>query len=409
MMRHLYTVLFLFLSLLVANASAAAGSEGRIYGKVITQDGAVYEGLIRWDKNEASWLDVLNGSKTMEYTERNGQREQAEVRILGVRISYERDAPRRTTRDSGIRFGHLRSLENVGRDRALLTLRGGQQIELHGGSSDIGRDIREIIVEDRRRGQVELEWRDIDRIEFGASPPGLTSRFGERLYGTLTTRSGAAFTGYICWDVDEVLAEDVLDGKDERGRNRDIRFAEIASIERESSSRARVILRNGEKTVLRGTNDVNDDNRGILVLDPALGQVQVRWNEFDRVVFGPPRAPIHYEEFPGEGPLRGTITTRDGQKYTGLIRWDDDEAFAWELLDGNADGIEYDVEFGFVRAIERLSSSSARVTLRDGRSLDLRDSNDVNDENNGIFVTLADGDVVEVTWREFRHAAFEKP
>ena len=40
------------------------------------------------------------------------------------------------------------------------------------------------------------------------------------LYGTLETQDGRHFSGYICWDVDEVLGKDVLDGTDEDGRKR---------------------------------------------------------------------------------------------------------------------------------------------------------------------------------------------
>lgn len=391
--------------LLLAPSALAAESEGRIYGRVTTDDGEVYEGLIRWDKNEVSWLDVLNGSKSVVRSN-SGKRRRGEVSLLGFRFRYDDD---RAVRESGIRFGHLRSLENTGRDRALLTLRNGDEVELQGGSTDIGTDSRGIVVEDARRGVVELEWTDVARVDFAPAPAGLTSRFGERLSGTLTTRRGNTFTGLVCWDVDEVTAEDVLDGEDEGGRDYDVRFGNIAVIERHSSSRALVTLRNGEEVLLHGTNDVNDDNRGILVLDPALGQVRVGWDDFDHLVFDERTRPYRYNEFPGQGALRGTVETRDGDKFSGAIRWDDDEAFAWEFLDGEQDGVSFDIEFGFVHAVERLSANAARVTLRDGRAFDLRDSNDVNDDNDGIFVQTSGGDEVLIEWDDFERAVFDKP
>ena len=42
-----------------------AENEGRIYGKITTTDGDILEGLIRWDKNEGNWVDILNGTKDL--------------------------------------------------------------------------------------------------------------------------------------------------------------------------------------------------------------------------------------------------------------------------------------------------------------------------------------------------------
>ncbi|MCH8142169.1 MAG: thiolase family protein [Proteobacteria bacterium] len=72
---------------------------------------------------------------------------------------------------------------------------------------------------------------DIDLIEFSQAPSDIESVFGERLYGTLTTRHGEEYTGFVCWDMDELFMTDVLDGE-ERGRTRKIRFGRISSIER---------------------------------------------------------------------------------------------------------------------------------------------------------------------------------
>ena len=64
------------------------------------------------------------------------------------------------------------------------------------------------------------------------------------------------------------------------------------------------------------------------------------------------------------------------------------------------------MEFGLIASIERASDSSARVTLLDGRQLVLRGSNDVNDQNKGIFVRLDDGKTVMLDWDEFDRVEF---
>ncbi len=395
--------------------AAAPNSEDRIYGKVTTDDGDVYEGFIRWDKNEASWVDVLDGTKRLDRSEHrtDGRRRTRKMRIFGFEFEFDDDDDgwRRggSTRTAGIRFGHLRSLENNGGNRALLTLRSGQEIELGKSSTDIGNGVRGIIVEDRGHGVIELEWRDIGRIDFMRVPRGVrSSRSGERLYGTLTTRSGLTFSGYICWDIDEVLGDDILDGEDERGRDHDIPFAEIASIARNSARSARVTLKSGDELILHGTNDVNSSNNDILVLDPHLGQVRVPWEQFDEVVFEDADYTYDYDRFYTSGPLVGDVTTRGGRTYTGEIIWDNDESYTWEMIDGKMDGVDFDIELGLVRTIERVSSQAALVTLFDGREFELRGTNDVNAQNGGIYI-VSKYDEDRVDWDEFDQVRFEKP
>lgn len=412
-------------TLLAAAAPQQAPSSDRLYGVITTRDGATFEGFIRWDKNEGSWDDVLNGSKEIpsrnyREAERLGGTEQAReeerertVRFLGLKISWSEDDidwsdDEPSSALSGLRFGHIRSIEPAGSDRARIVLRSGEVVELEGGSGDIGNDNRAIEIEDGVRGRVELEWRDIERVDLMKAPAGASAaRAGDRLYGTLRTRRGDEFNGYVVWDLDEILGSDVLDGE-ERGRDREIPFRSIESIERYSSSSSRVRLTNGEEMVLRGTNDVDASNRGIVISDPALGQVTVRWSEFDRVTFRPVASDARYDAFDGGRRLRGTVRTEDGRTLTGFIRWDNDEEYTWELLDGNYRGIELDVEFSEIEGIERLSSSSALVRLRDGRSFELDDSNDVNDGNKGIFVTSEGGETVMVRWRDFRDVIFAR-
>jgi hypothetical protein len=392
-----------FLALFAAPTRAQHANDHRLYGRVTTSDGDRFEGLMRWDKNEAGWMDVLDGSKRMQRERRRRNDRQRQVEVFGLKIRYEGD-DESPTRKSGIRFGHIRRLETIGSNAALLTLWSGEEVEFRDGSTDIGTDNRGILVEDVERGEVELRWRDVAQVEFmqagdvGNVPP---SYYGERLYGTLRTRQGNAFTGFICWDIDEVLTEDALDGTDENGRRRKIRFANIEAIERNNSSSANILLSSGETVVLQGSNDVDNDNRGILVQDPDLGQVRVDWDNFDRVTFEATPAGLNYRVFEKSVPLNGTVYLRDGDKFSGAVRWDDDEAMTWEFLNGRIGDVDVEVEFGFIREIERISSREARITLRDGRAFNLRDSNDVNDDNDGIVVVQHDGDEIYVDWLAF--------
>lgn len=402
---------------LLALLAAAAGPPAadppdpdRIYGRVTTAAGEVLEGYIRWDDNEGSWSDVLHGSKELplEYlqdAERAGLADRDDddrIEILGLRISWGDDGfPRRAA--SGIRFGHLRSLRVLDDDAALLTLKSGQELELGGGSSDVGSGNRGITVTDRHGDTVELRWRDLERIDFRAAPgDDLPSGAGRRLHGTLETRDAGRYTGYVAWDADEILTTDVLDGDDEDGRDREIPFGEIAAIERDGPSGARVVLRSGEEVRLTGSNDVDGSNRGIAVADPALGQVTVDWDEFESLVFTEPENSVGYDAFDGGAPLHGTVIDEEGEAWSGQVRWDNDESHSWELLNGDYGGAEFEVELSTVSWIRRRSSRVAEVFLRDGRVLELEGSNDVDRRNKGIFVTTEGGEVVAVPWDEFR-------
>ena len=345
--------------------------DGRLYGNVVTRSGDEFEGYIRWDRNEGSWADLLDA-----------------------------DWKGRRSALSGIRFGHIRRIDVLNSREALFTLKSGQQQELGSRRTDLGRGLRALVVDDPRQGVAELKWRDLEAVEFMAAPDGIIP-FGERLYGTLVTRAGLEFTGYVTWDIDEILTTDILDGEDQDGVDREIAFGDIISIRRERSRAARVVVESGEEMVLSGTNDVGRTNRGISVSDPTLGQVKVGWKDFSEVHFR--KAPVQtaYEEFDGGRPIRGTVVTESGEELTGDIRWDNDEEYTWEMLDGDYKGIDFTIEFSQIASIAKRGYSAA-VKLVDGRTFQLSGSNDVNPGNRGITIRSEDGSTHRLEWDDFR-------
>jgi hypothetical protein len=408
------TTIFTFGVLLavVLLGAPASAEEGQLYGKIFTVDDEEFEGFIRWDKNEAFWVDILNGTKELDRKKHKRYRDRdraKRVKLFGLTIYSEDDDYYGwdwvNEAESGLRMGHIKSLIPIGDNEVLLELKSGEEVELSGGSGDIGDDNREILIDDRNEGIIELYWDEIDRIDFMPAPEGKSS-FGKRLYGTLMTRRGDEFTGFVCWDMDEVFEGDILDGREGR-RNRKIEFGKIAAIERRSSSAATVTMKNGKKMKLDDTNDVNSGNRGIVISDPNLGCVKVDWDEFDILELTEPPADYGYDNFDGGTRLHGTVFTEDGEKFTGEIKWDDDEEYTWEILDGDLRDIAFDIEFGMVKSIEKLSSRSSLVTLKDGRSFKLRGSNDVDSDNKGIFINTGDDEIV-VDWEDFELIEFSR-
>jgi hypothetical protein len=434
-------LLILIVVFLLLTPESSRGQEtGRIWGLIETTGGQFHEGFIRWDRNEAAWVDLLNGTKELEYeaylvwNDSEGKGEVVPDRIIeigGVRISFP-DGPgdNVTSAESGIRFGHIERMvesEGVG---AELFLRSGGIARLQGDASDLGPALRDILVEVPGKDPIRLGWRDFKIVSF-RQPPGQARPSGRRLHGTVEDHAGHRYTGYIAWGTDQTLTTDSLVGEEPGGATRELPFVRVETLQ-PTGRGATVTMVGGESLDLSGTEDVSRANDGIQISDPGLGQVEVEWRELTSVRFHEPAAPVPLSSFDGGHPLRGTVVTASGHELTGGIRWDADEEYSWEMLDGERDGVVFDVEFGKISHIERFVDvdietesveagigfrveaariDGVRVTLRDGRVLELEGSNDVNRENKGIFVRpdseLGSGESGEpewimVRWEDFR-------
>jgi hypothetical protein len=296
-------VLIVFCVGLACGGITMAG--GEIYGTIETTRGEHLTGPIRWDTNENFWDDRLDARKT-ERVELADPDDGFSISVFGWEIINSSGPRGYAASQFSIPFGHLTAIEPDGVDSALLELKGGSRIRVAASTTDLGRNL-DLVISDSDRGDVDLAWRRVARIEF-AQGPG-KGRDDERLYGTVTTRGGE-FTGYIVWDRRESLAVDILDGEED-GVDHEIPFAEIASIETAGPSGARVGLKSGEELELRGTNDVNRRNRGVLVSVEGLGTIEVQWEELEEVKFRDPPSSATYDQFDGGRRLSGTLHARN--------------------------------------------------------------------------------------------------
>ncbi|HSN57319.1 MAG TPA: hypothetical protein VLT32_21805 [Candidatus Sulfomarinibacteraceae bacterium] len=381
-------------------STAASSSAGFLYGSVETRNGQTITGFLRWDDEEAFWSDHFNGSKgELPYLELAEGREpdpdgtwwQRLVERLGGDLGLAGEG-----RVVAVRFGDLAKIE-VGRgDEVVLTLRDGTELEVDGGSNDIGATV---VVRGAEFGVVEVPWRKVASVTFAPAPadadPGVF-----RLRGTVTTDAGE-LAGPIQWDAEECLSTDILDGDTDDGRVK-LEMGRIRSIERRDGRSALVTLRDGSSMVLSGTNDVNRDIRGILVDDPRFGRVEVPWKAFERAVFDEPGGSgPGYADFAPPRPLSGAVTTRGGEELAGRLVFDLDEAWSWEMLDGTADDLDYSIPFALVASLEPAGSSGTLVRLRGGEELRLEGSHDVDPDNDGVaLLPAAGGGPRYVPWRE---------
>ncbi len=401
------------LSLLIGATSIYAAS-GRIYGKLTTVDNDVFEGWIRWDKNEAFWDDPIDGTIEKDRFSDTGKK--------GRRYKDKRDrtfdffglANREGSSvwfgsdyasSSQLQFGHIKTLYCDGEDEARALLKSGQEVTFVSGA-DIGSSVREILLTDINEGDIYFDWDDIDKIDFMEEPREPNDGL-KRLYGRVSTRRAGEFTGWIEWDVDEVFNRDYLDGDEDRDRQRKIPFERIAVIERRSSSSSSVTLTDGKELTLRNSNDVNSENRGIVVKSAEFGKIKVDWKNFEKVEFmeAPTKDLPRYDDFDGGAMIRGEVETEFGEKFEGEIAWDNDEQWTWEHLNGEYKDLEMDIPFSVIMSIEKSSQRSALVTLKNGNQYLLSGSNDVDEDNKGIFV-IKNGEVMEqIDWYDFRKLA----
>jgi hypothetical protein len=382
---------------------AFASDVGYLHGRVETEDGEIYAGQLRWGTEESFWTDVFNATKVgneyIDYLDRD------EVDRLRWRDWSGWDflpgsRERRFAHAFAVRFGDLRRIRVENDDDLVAEFRNGDTRTLSGGSNDVG---ARVTVVDPRRGRHELRWSRIRTIEFTDGPSKLPDKLGEPIYGTV--KSGRFdFTGRIQWDHDECLTVDELDG-DTRDGDMSIAFGDIRAI-RKHRLGAMVTLTSGTEVYLTGSNDVNRENRGVVVVVPRLGNVKIGWDDFDEVTFGPaPDTGPGYAAFPETRPLTGTVVTRRG-RHEGRIVFDLDESLDCELLHGMNRDTEYLIPFRDIARIRPRTGRFAEVELRMGLTIELDESQDVTRRNSGLLVFGAGPRPAYVPWRDVTEIVF---
>lgn len=394
------TIFTLSILLLVSSLSFAQ-DEHFIYGRILMTDGKKYEGPIRWGKEEVYWADIFNASKPknnnlrylssadrddlMDRQHRSYEGEWGNwVRWFGnTSWNWDDDFEHQFS----CQFGEIKTIRPAGSKWVDIELQNGVKLELDGnGYNDVGLDIKVI---DRELGEIEIYWNRIEKIDFINTPSKLANRFGKPLYGTVES-FGKKFTGYIQWDHDERLSVDKLDGDSDDG-DLSIEFEKIASITR-TGSRCRVQLKSGREIIMEGSNDVNRENRGVIIMNRDVPAVDIPWSEFDKITFedrSSQPALVSYDQFRNQKELTATVKTFDGQSLSGRIVYDLDEEYDFELLQGKQYDFEYTLAFRNVKKIKTFDDTRCEVELKNGQKLLLTDGQDVNGRNQGILVFAA--------------------
>ncbi|MCG8606175.1 hypothetical protein MJD09_14460, partial [bacterium] len=390
----------LTIALLGSSSLLAKDDEGFIYGRVTSTNNNVYQGAIRWGKEETFWTDMFNATKVHnsidQYLSHNEMESLQDFLGSGRRSRRRsRNWPGIDTHEFKCRFGDIQRMDMSRGKRVLLTFKNGEEMEVS-GSGDIGATIK---IMDEELGKVDLKWRRIESVEFLPTPRNLDQKFGDPLYGVVSTRRGR-FEGFIQWDHEECVSRDVLDGTHEDGKM-SIEFGKIKSIVKQRRG-SLVTLKSGREFYLKGSNDVNSENRGIVIRDPRIGKILVGWRDFEEVIFdneirdsGP-----SYKDFEDARDLEGEVFTQDGESISGRIIYDIDEARDFEILDGQNGHTKFRIAFRDIESIVPRGRHHSIVRLKSGVELDLEDSRDVNRNNDGVIILSGGNRVTLVRWEE---------
>jgi hypothetical protein len=174
-------------------------------------------------------------------------------------------------------------------------------------------------------------------------------------------------------------------------------FGEIARIEARGRD-VRVLLKNGNVADLDrlGASDIDD---GLRIWDARRGTVfldSLRIRAVELLSTAPLAAT--------PGRLQGTVHTRQGD-FTGFIQWNRDDCMGTDELSGETAGKALKLRFDTLRSIIR-SGDGVRVTLLDGREIDLSGTPDVGHDNLGIYVDDPRYGRVKISWDTFERADF---
>ena len=225
------------------------------------------------------------------------------------------------------------------------------------------------------------------------------------MWGTVETEHGN-FTGFLQWDHDERLTDDVLDGDYEDGEL-SIEFGKIKKIQKYRHG-SQVTLHSGRTFNLYGSNDVDEDNRGIIVNIPGQGRVDIEWDEFVSMTIADQAGTYNYsyDSFKGDQELNATVETVEGEKYSGSIVFDLDEKYQLEMLDGQIDDITYFVPFGHVAEISPLNREESEVVLVNGQKMTFEGKVDVTRDNDGVLVFENSLNPQYIPWNQVRKISF---
>ncbi len=256
------------------------------------------------------------------------------------------------------------------------------------------------------------------------------------IYGTVTHSNGESVTGSIRWGDQETFLSDIFNGEklntvgiehlseDEKETLVDqqpgpkaqiggleitfksffgkeikmpffnVRFGAIKTIDIKNNIFT-ITLHDG--STFQSNDEHNDTSDEIYVLSTDGKTSEFDIEDLSSIVFS--AAPVDAKTF-GDG-IYGVVSSELGT-FKGRIMWDHDERTLDEELDGNDASQEYEIKFAQIKSIEKVDSGkAAKVQLKDGNTLTLTGTNDVNNGNRGVWLDHPELGRIDIDWKKF--------
>ncbi len=403
--KHLILTGVVFAAVMMLAAPVmAADNAGFIYGKVTTVNGNSYQGLIRWGDEEAFWDDLFNSAKVDVTDSEHWSNYEDALE------EYQEEA-----REAALEALE-EALEEIEEEADEMET---EADELEDEVSELEEELEELEDDRDSRRVIEREIRELQRqAEHMRKQAQRMRKESERKRDDLDdevdriviqTGSGQPRTIVIPSTprMPRIITRNFFDGKmnirvGSWGGTRQfmVRFGDIKTIEVTGDEDALVTMRNGDEIEVSGY--ANDVGGKLFINDTAFGEITLPWDNIDVIEFM--EAPSSAK--PDAFRMKGVMTTEAGE-YRGYIQWDSQECLSTDVLDGESEDGDLAISFGAIRSIERNNRRSAKVELRDGRTIVLSGTNDVNESIRGIFVEDERYGRVKAPWDIFDKVVFD--
>ena len=446
MKQLLITQVFVLLQL-----SAMAQSDACfIYGTLTTKNGSNYTGSIRWNNEEALWTDYFQAIKTVNkyhafvgegdileslYSWLNMKHDAEEERAYAstqkkVAVNSENDGEPKVISEAEMKmmlkekadelglkeeeieklehvwvahFGDIKSIKITGPETVTVSLKDGEQVKLKNGSNDFNTDIKLL---DEELGEIVFQWDKIDQITFSPSPKILPIKFGKPLYATLKTTEGL-YAGFVQWGYDKSLDTDKLICNNTDGELA-IEFKNIQRIEASEHGHI-VTLNSGRTLAVKKLENDDPHEMGINVWVDGFGKIYFPLEiivsaEFENA--GKNHLPSFYDFAPPKA-LTGVVYTNDNKSYSGIIAYDLDEEYDFELIQGMNKGLYYSITLRNIKEIKPINDKTSSVGLRVGKTVLVGNSHDVAASNSGMLIfETGKNEPVYVKWGNVNRVVF---
>lgn len=412
-----------FLTVLLVLVAGVAGANEYIYGTVTLKSGESHTGILRWDDDEETfWSDHFNGEKSeipqfdtlsddLKEAIEDGQKG-PKLDLLSFQVTLSSIfADDIENPDFIVPFGAIAKLathrNEHGDDGLRVSLHNGDSFDSYEGSNDLD---AEIFVKKANGATEQFKMRQVDHVVFSRTSQSFEG-FNQGIYAVVDSELGT-LKGRVFWDRDERFLNETIEGTEvsqpENGEL-SIPLASIKSIEKKAVG-SLLTQHNGKQLHLTGTNDVDDDNRGLYIDTPDKGRILLPWEQFKKMTIQD--QPQHdwqayHQGLNHKALLSAEVELKNGNKVqAGQMVFNMAQTSPAEMIRCTVEGMDYYMPLFLIKSIEPLSAQHAKVTLRNGEQMNMFDAASFTDENLGLLYS-ANGESQYIKWADVKKLVFD--